>query len=64
MGSVEKVAAYRKRLNCNKIHFIEGNHDKMTRKLQSAFASWNSLSEIHVGKQVTCPQNPHTCEIS
>jgi calcineurin-like phosphoesterase family protein len=51
MGSVEKVAAYRKRLNCNKIHFIEGNHDKMTRKLQSAFASWNSLSEIHVGKQ-------------
>jgi calcineurin-like phosphoesterase family protein len=51
MGSVEKVAAYRKRLNCKKIHFVEGNHDKVTRKLQSAFASWSSLSEIHVGKQ-------------
>jgi calcineurin-like phosphoesterase family protein len=27
------------------------NHDKVTRKSQSIFASWNSLSEIHVGKQ-------------
>jgi len=51
MGSVEKVAAYRKSLNCKTIHFVEGNHDKVTRKLQSAFASWSSLSEIHVGKQ-------------
>jgi calcineurin-like phosphoesterase family protein len=24
MGSVEKVAAYRKRLNCEAIHFVEG----------------------------------------
>jgi calcineurin-like phosphoesterase family protein len=32
MGSVEKVAAYRKRLNCKTIHFVEGNHDKVTRK--------------------------------
>ena len=51
MGSVEKVAAYRKRLNCKTIHFVEGNHDKVTRKSQSIFASWSSLSEIHVGKQ-------------
>ncbi|MGB7987640.1 MAG: hypothetical protein WCF54_20930 [Terracidiphilus sp.] len=51
MGSVEKVAAYRKRLNCKTIHFVEGNHDKVTRKSQSLFASWSSLSEIHVGKQ-------------
>jgi hypothetical protein len=51
MGSVEKVAAYRKRLNCEKIHFVEGNHDKVTRKLQSAFASWSSLSEIHVASK-------------
>jgi calcineurin-like phosphoesterase family protein len=51
MGSVEKVAAYRKRLNCKTIHLVEGNHDKVTRKSQSIFASWSSLSEIHVGKQ-------------
>jgi calcineurin-like phosphoesterase family protein len=51
MGSVEKVAAYRKRLNCKTIHFVEGNHDKVTRKSQSVFASWSYLSEIHVGKQ-------------
>jgi calcineurin-like phosphoesterase family protein len=51
MGSIEKVAAYRKRLNCKKIHFIEGNHDKVTRKLQKVFVSWSSMSEIHVGKQ-------------
>jgi len=51
MGSVKKVAAYCKRLNRKRIHFIEGNHDKVTRKLQSAFASRSSLSEIHTGKQ-------------
>ena len=36
---------------CKKIHFVEGNHDTVTRKLQDVFASWSSLSEIHVGKQ-------------
>ncbi len=51
MGSVENVAAYRKRLNCKTIHFVEGNHDKVTRKSQSIYASWSSLSEIHVGTQ-------------
>jgi calcineurin-like phosphoesterase family protein len=51
MGNVEKVAAYRKRLNCKTIHFVEGNHDKVTRKSQSLFASWSSLSEVHLGKQ-------------
>ena len=51
MGTIEKVAAYRKRLNCKKIHFVEGNHDRVTRKMQSLFASWSSLSEVHVGKQ-------------
>ena len=51
LGSAERVVAYRKRLACRTIHFIEGNHDKVTRKLQSVFASWSSMSEIHVGKQ-------------
>jgi calcineurin-like phosphoesterase family protein len=51
MGSVEKVKAYRKLLHCKRIHFVEGNHDKVTRKLQDVFASWSPLPEIHVGKQ-------------
>jgi len=51
MGSVEKVAAYRKGLSCKTIHFADGNHDKVTRKLQHLFSSWSSLSEIQLGKQ-------------
>lgn len=51
LGNEEKVAAYRQRIACKTIHFIEGNHDKTTRKLQHLFASWNVLSEIHVATQ-------------
>lgn len=51
MGNVEKVAAYRQGLSCKTIHFVDGNHDKVTRKLQHLFASWSSLSEIQLGKQ-------------
>lgn len=51
MGREEQVAAYRKRLACKTIHFIEGNHDKITRKRQQLFASWGVLSEVNVVKQ-------------
>jgi calcineurin-like phosphoesterase family protein len=51
LGNAEKVIAYRQRLACKTIHFIEGNHDKTTRKLQHLFASWDVLSEIHIAKQ-------------
>jgi calcineurin-like phosphoesterase family protein len=51
LGRVEQVTAYRKRITCKTIHFIEGNHDKGTRKLQHLFASWGLLSEVHVAKQ-------------
>jgi calcineurin-like phosphoesterase family protein len=51
LGRAEHVTAYRKRLNCKTIHFIEGNHDKPARKLQHLFASWACLSEINVAKQ-------------
>jgi len=47
----ENVQAYRNRLASKTIHFMEGNHDKITRKFPHLFASWNSLAEIHVGKQ-------------
>jgi hypothetical protein len=51
MGSAEQVAAYRKRLACRTIHFIEGNHDRITRTQQPLFASWGILSEVNVSKQ-------------
>jgi calcineurin-like phosphoesterase family protein len=51
LGKPENVAAYRNRLACQTIHFVDGNHDKTTQKLQHLFSSWSSLSEIHVGKQ-------------
>jgi calcineurin-like phosphoesterase family protein len=51
LGKHDSVAAYRSRLACQTIHFIDGNHDKTTRQLQHLFSSWSSLSEIHVGKQ-------------
>ncbi|MEG9430784.1 metallophosphoesterase [Terriglobus sp. ADX1] len=51
MGREEQVIAYRKRLACKTIHFIEGNHDKTTRKQQQLFASWGVLSEVNVAKQ-------------
>ena len=51
MGGPERVTAYRKRLACRTIHFIEGNHDRTARKLQHLFAPWNLLSEVHAAKQ-------------
>src|SRR5579875_2204063 len=34
LGGPDRVTAYRKRLACRTIHFIEGNHDRTARKLQ------------------------------
>jgi calcineurin-like phosphoesterase family protein len=51
LGGPERVTAYRKRLACRTIHFIEGNHDRTARKVQHLFSSWNLLSEVHVAKQ-------------
>lgn len=51
LGRAERVIAYRKRLACRTIHFIEGNHDKVARMQQHFFASWSVLSEINISKQ-------------
>jgi calcineurin-like phosphoesterase family protein len=51
LGRPDDVTAYRNRLSCRTIHFVEGNHDKTTRKPQHLFSSWSSLVEIHAGKQ-------------
>lgn len=64
LGRAEQVVAYRKRLACKTIHFIEGNHDKVARTQQSLFASWSVLSEINVAKQriVVCHYAMRVCE--
>lgn len=51
LGRRDDVEAYRNRISCRTIHFVEGNHDKMTRQLQHLFASWNSLADVCAGKQ-------------
>gem|GEM_PF-1823314 len=38
LGKHDNVAAYRNRLACQAIHFIDGNHNKTTRRLH-----WQSL---------------------
>jgi calcineurin-like phosphoesterase family protein len=47
LGSAERGIAYRQRLACKTIHFIEGNHDKTTRKLQHLFTSWGTHNRTH-----------------
>ena len=63
LGRAEQVIAYRKRLACRTIHFIEGNHDKVTRTQQHRFATWSVLSEINVAKQkiVLCHYAMRVC---
>ncbi|MCL2660162.1 MAG: metallophosphoesterase [Acidobacteriaceae bacterium] len=51
LGEATKITAYRKRLACKTIHFIEGNHDRAARKLRNLFASWEVLSQINVAGQ-------------
>ena len=51
MGGPKAVALYRNQIACKTIHFIDGNHDGTTRKVQHLFTSWSSLSEIRVGNQ-------------
>jgi calcineurin-like phosphoesterase family protein len=51
MGKVEQVTAYRKRIACKNVHFVEGNHDRVTKRHPALFSSWNQLAEVHVGQQ-------------
>lgn len=51
VGNAERIADYRKRMACKTIHFVEGNHDKIARKQQQLFGSWNLLSEVNVAGQ-------------
>lgn len=51
LGSSERARAYRKRIRCKNVYFVEGNHDASTRKIQEEFRWWKQLAEITVGAQ-------------
>jgi len=51
LGSADRVRHYRDRIRCRNIHVIEGNHDRVARRLTGVFLSWEKLAEIHVGQQ-------------
>lgn len=51
MGSHARVVAYRRRIRCNKIFAVPGNHDKEARKLKEEFSWLADLTEVSVHGQ-------------
>lgn len=51
LGSSERAEQYRKRIRCQNIFFVEGNHDAQTRKIVQQFRWWKQLAEVKVGAQ-------------
>lgn len=47
-GTGDQALAYRKRIRCKNIFFIEGNHDASTRKIATEFRWWKQLAEVKV----------------
>jgi len=52
MGSHMQVLAYRRRIHCNKIFAVPGNHDKQARKLKEEFYWLDSLAEVSSHSQL------------
>ena len=50
-GSQTQVVAYRRRIRCQKILAIPGNHDKQARKLLEEFAWLDPLAEVPIHGQ-------------
>jgi calcineurin-like phosphoesterase family protein len=44
--------AYRERIRCKKIFFVEGNHDIGTRKIATEFRWWKQLAEVKINGQL------------
>jgi calcineurin-like phosphoesterase family protein len=51
-GSGKEALAYRKRVRCKNIFFVEGNHDGGTRKISTEFGWWKQLAEVKTHDQV------------
>lgn len=48
MGSMARVLAYRRRIQCKKIFAVSGNHDKQARKLKEEFSWLENLAELSI----------------
>lgn len=48
----KEALAYRKRVRCKNIFFVEGNHDGGTRKISGEFGWWKQLAEVKTHDQV------------
>lgn len=51
MGSQTRAIAYRRRILCQKIFAVPGNHDKQARKLREEFAWLDHLAEVSIHGQ-------------
>lgn len=51
-GSGKEALAYRKRIRCKNIFFVEGNHDAGARKIAAEFRWWKQLAEVKLDDQV------------
>ena len=51
MGSQKRIAVYRRRIRCNKIFAVPGNHDKQAHKLKEDFLWLDNLAEVSIDGQ-------------
>lgn len=51
LGSQARVVAYRRRIRCQKILAVPGNHDKQARKLNEEFCWLDNLAEVSIHGQ-------------
>ena len=51
MGSHARVVAYRRRIRCQKIFAVPGNHDKQARKLKEDLLWLDNLAEVSIHGQ-------------
>jgi calcineurin-like phosphoesterase family protein len=51
LGSQARVVAYRRRIRCQKILAVPGNHDKQARKLKEEFCWLDNLAEVSIHGQ-------------
>ena len=51
-GTGKDALAYRRRIRCKNILFVEGNHDADTKKICTEFGWWKQLAEVKVRAQL------------
>jgi calcineurin-like phosphoesterase family protein len=51
-GTGREALAYRRRIRCKNIFFVEGNHDAGAKKICTEFGWWKQLAEVKVREQL------------